>query len=91
LVYKGDKSGLVGIFRACKKIQAVSNSRDFKQEYIMLRKRAKSQSNKPREHLVLREDENIEELLNETRKSDNSKRGTIRSKSIESKRKQLLG
>jgi len=38
----------------------------------------------------LREDDNIEELLNETRKSDNSKKGTIRAKSIESKRKQLL-
>lgn len=66
LVYRGNTKGLVGIFRACKKIQAVSNSRDFKQEYIMLRKRARSLVNKPPANLDDNHegDENAEEIMN---------------------------
>jgi hypothetical protein len=45
-VYKGNTKGLIGIFRACKKIQAISRGRDFKGEYIMIRKRARSLVNK---------------------------------------------
>ena len=87
-MYKGNKNGLVGIFRACKKFQAVQNCRDFKQEYIMLRKRAKSLANHSHHELEEHHDENIEDIMNETHKSDASKKApTIRAKSDESKRK----
>lgn len=68
LVYRGNTKGLVGIFRACKKIQAVSNGRDFKQEYVMLRKRARSLvNNPPAKFEDLQEgDENAEEIMNLT-------------------------
>ena len=92
LVYKGNTKGLVGIFRACKKIQLVSNGRDFKQEYIMLRKRARSLVNRPPTNLddMHVGDENAEEIMNATQKSDKSAANaqpTIRAKSIENKRK----
>ncbi len=68
LVYRGNTKGLVGIFRACKKIQLVSNGRDFKQEYIMMRKRARSLVNRPPTSLddMHVGDENAEEIMNAT-------------------------
>ncbi len=65
-MYKGNTKGLIGIFRACKKIQAISRGRDFKGEYIMIRKRARSLVNKPTSNFEeLRETtENIDEIMN---------------------------
>lgn len=34
------------VFRACKKMKAKRNGRDFKEEYLLLRKRARSQEAK---------------------------------------------
>ncbi len=94
LVYRGNTKGLVGLFRACKKIQLVSRGRDFKEEYIMIRKRARSLVNKPPNMDENQEpDENAEEIMNLTQKSDKSAANaqpTIRAKSIETKRKQML-
>jgi len=67
LVYRGNTKGLVGLFRACKKIQLVSRGRDFKEEYIMIRKRARSLVNKPPNMDDNQEpDENAEEIMNLT-------------------------
>lgn len=95
LVYRGNTKGLVGLFRACKKIQLVQRSRDFKEEYIMVRKRARSLANKPPGSMDDNQepDENVEEIMNLTQKSDKTPANahpTIRAKSIETKRKQLL-
>lgn len=46
LNYRGSAQGLMGIFRACKQIQ-LRAGRDFKEEYIMIRKRARSLQNRP--------------------------------------------
>jgi hypothetical protein len=58
----------VGLFRACKKIQLVSRGRDFKEEYIMIRKRARSLINKPHTNMDENQqaDENAEEIMNLT-------------------------
>jgi hypothetical protein len=68
LVYRGNTNGLVGLFRACKKIQLVSRGRDFKEEYIMIRKRARSLINKPHTNMDENQqaDENAEEIMNLT-------------------------
>jgi hypothetical protein len=68
LVYRGHTKGLVGLFRACKKIQLVSRGRDFKEEYIMIRKRARSLANKPPVNMDENPegDENVEEIMNLT-------------------------
>ena len=44
--YNGNAKGLINIFRACKKVQ-LKTGRDFKEEYIMIRKRARSLNNRP--------------------------------------------
>jgi hypothetical protein len=68
LVYRGNTKGLVGLFRACKKIQLVSRGRDFKEEYIMIRKRARSLVNKPPVNMDDNQepDENAEDIMNLT-------------------------
>lgn len=43
--YRGSANGLMGIFRACKRIQ-VRTGRNFKEQYVMIRKRARSLANR---------------------------------------------
>lgn len=44
--YRGRSQGFMDLFRACKKMKAKRNGRDFKEEYLLLRKRARSQEAK---------------------------------------------
>jgi hypothetical protein len=43
--YRDSAKGLLNIFRACKQIQ-LRAGRDFKEEYVMIRKRARSLANR---------------------------------------------
>jgi len=40
--FKGPDKGIMKLFRACKQMKAKKNGRDFKEEYLLLRKRARS-------------------------------------------------
>lgn len=42
VVYKGRENGFMRLFRACKQIKAKREGRDYKEEYLLLKKRAKS-------------------------------------------------
>ena len=88
----------MGIFRACKKIKANRNGRDFKQEYLMLRKRAKSQGITNDQFSTPRgRNMNMKDSIKDNQPFDQQKTlnfeekyQTVRAKSIENKRRRLL-
>ena len=42
IVYKGRQQGFLNILTGCKKIKALNTGKNFKEEYILLKKRARS-------------------------------------------------
>jgi hypothetical protein len=100
--YKGRSQGFLGLFRACKKIKAKRNGRDFQEEYLLLRKRARSNESKK---IHGNKTPTMSQIQSYRDEFDLKKTGadaeqafldmdeklkTVRAKSIESKRKKLL-
>lgn len=100
--YKGREKGFLSLFRACKKMKAKHNGRDFRQEYLLLRKRARSQEAKKGSKINNDCAQSYKDEF-ESKKGHNNRSGitaggdfleekqmSVRAKSIESKRKRLL-
>jgi hypothetical protein len=90
--------GFLGLFRACQKMNAKRNGRDYQEEYLLLRKRARSLESQKINGKRSVNNSQIQSYRDEFDGKKESqlpmdldeKQKTVRAKSIESKRKRLL-